>query len=99
METSDLAGVFIITFLISFLLFLVLRQLNTWYWKINERVKLQWKTNILLEKILIQLDATNPDEVIVEEIKTGKKKSMKIDEFITLITDGSNATKYRSVRT
>ena len=59
------------------ILFFVLRELNSWYWKINERISLAHKTNFLLEKISLQLGATDLDEITVEEISTGKKKESK----------------------
>jgi hypothetical protein len=50
--------VFFVTAFISvgvlLLLFLALREVNTWYWKINERIRLQNETNELLRKIIRQ---------------------------------------------
>ena len=40
---------------IVFLLFLLIRELNLWYFRINERVKLQERTNFLLSQIFIKL--------------------------------------------
>lgn len=37
---------------ILILLFLLLREVVMWYWKINERIKLQKETNVLLAKLL-----------------------------------------------
>lgn len=37
------------------ILFLIIRNIVLWYFKINERVELQEKTNLLLELILKQL--------------------------------------------
>lgn len=54
-------------------LFFIFRELLNWYWKINERISIQLKTNFLLEKISIQLGATDVDDITVEEISTGKK--------------------------
>lgn len=34
--------------------FLLLRELNMWYWKINERIKLQKETNALLKELIEQ---------------------------------------------
>jgi len=51
-----------------------------WHWKINERISLPYKTNFLLEKISMQFDANDLDEIIVEEIETGKRKRLKMDE-------------------
>jgi len=45
----------IITVVIIALLFLILRALVLWYYRVNERVELQQRTNELLEKIYRQL--------------------------------------------
>lgn len=37
---------------ILIILFLLLREVVMWYWKINERIKLQKETNDLLAKLL-----------------------------------------------
>ncbi|RLD75299.1 MAG: hypothetical protein DRJ07_18315 [Bacteroidetes bacterium] len=42
--------------LLAFLVFLLLRELQAWYWKINERIKLQKETIELLRSIDIKLD-------------------------------------------
>jgi len=50
---------YLVTVLIAlvflFIIFLILRELNTWYWKINERVNLHNKEIYLLEQILEEL--------------------------------------------
>ena len=47
-------GLLIIAILI--ILFLLLREVVMWYWKINERIKLQKETNVLLSKLLSKND-------------------------------------------
>ena len=44
------------------LLFFVFRELNNWYWKINERLTAHHKTNSLLEKISNQLASTDTEK-------------------------------------
>lgn len=51
----------ILTLLIVIALFLLLRGLNNWYWKINERIRLQKETNKLLSK-LVELNSIPEDE-------------------------------------
>lgn len=52
----------IFALIIGIVVFLVLRELNCWYWKINESIKLKEKQNLLLERILFQLGgAIEPD--------------------------------------
>jgi hypothetical protein len=80
-------------------LFFVLRELNNWYWKINERVSLQYKTNFLLEKISIQLGATDLDEITIEDTETGKKQKVKMDKWIEHKMKNPNSTKFKTVKT
>jgi hypothetical protein len=37
---------------ICFVIFLLLREVNLWYWKINRRIELQEETNRLLKQML-----------------------------------------------
>ncbi len=48
----------LIALVVFVLLFILLREVNTWYWKINERTKLQQRTNELLEQMLYELKST-----------------------------------------
>lgn len=88
----------IITFAILIALFFILREMNNWYWKINERISIQHKTNFLLEKITMQLGTTNLDEITIEEIATGKKKKVKIDDWIEYKTKNPNAKGFRTAK-
>ena len=45
----------LITIAILAVVFLILREVNCWYWKINERISLQREQNSILEKILLEL--------------------------------------------
>jgi len=76
-------------------LFFILRELNNWYWKINERISIQHKTNFLLEKISMQLGAKDIDEITIEEIATGKKKKVKMDAWVEYKTKNPNAKGFR----
>ena len=49
---SELWIYFGIMLLVLIAIFLILRELNCWYWKINKKIELQEKTNELLGKIL-----------------------------------------------
>ena len=42
----------IIAVLVIVLVFLALREFNCWYWKINERIKLQKEQNELLQELI-----------------------------------------------
>jgi predicted Holliday junction resolvase-like endonuclease len=88
----------IVAVVIIIVLFFVLRELNNWYWKINERISLQYKTNFLLEKISMQLGATDLDEITVEEVATGKKKKVKMDNWIEYKIKNPKVAGYRTVK-
>lgn len=95
-SNSESLATFIFIVLIAFLLFLVLRSVNLWYWKITESIKNQARTNFLLEKILLQLNG-NLAEVTIEDITTGIKKRVKIDEWLK-VKNKTEMKKYRVVK-
>lgn len=88
----------LIVLAILFLLFLLLRELNCWYWKINERNSAIYKTNFLLEKISMQLGASGIDEITVEEIETGRREKMGIDVWIKFKMNNPKVKGYRVVK-
>lgn len=45
-------------------LFLILRVLNLWYWKIDERIDLQKETNRLLNEIIQKPNKDNSDKEV-----------------------------------
>lgn len=45
----------IIVLILCIFLFILLREVVMWYWKINEIIKGQYRTNFLLTKILYKL--------------------------------------------
>lgn len=51
----------LIVLAIAVIVFLVIREIVCWYSKINERIELQKKTNMLLENIFKQLGGTITD--------------------------------------
>jgi preprotein translocase subunit SecF len=87
----------IVALAILIILFLVFREIINWYWKINERISIAHKTNFLLEKISMQLGASDLDEITIEEITTGKKKKVKMDTWIEFKTKNPKASGYRTV--
>ncbi len=89
----------VIGLVVVIVLFFVFRELLNWYWKINERVAMQAKTNQLLEKISMQLDALiKKDEVTVEKISTGMVKTMKMEEWIMFKNNNPNLVDYRVIK-
>jgi hypothetical protein len=95
---ENIVLIVIISLAVSVFLFFILRELFNWYWKINERISLQHKTNFLLEKITLQLGATNLDEITVEEISTGKRKNMNMDKWIEFKLKNPKSSGFRTVK-
>jgi len=89
---------FIAIILVMAVLFLILREFSCWYWKINERLSTQHKTNLLLERMLMQLGASDLDEISIEEIATGKIKKAKIDDWLDYKTKKGKTNGFRMVK-
>lgn len=99
MDSNSIYTGIIIIFLVAVGLFFLLREVNCWYWKINERISLMKQNNDLLKKISIQLIGETVNEVItVEEIKTGKKKTMTRDEYIEFLSKVKDKSGYIIVK-
>ncbi len=85
---SEIPDIFIIAIALAggFFLFLVFREVNLWYFRINDIVKEQEKTRHVLTKLL-NFQATGEiygvldDDWIVENIKTGEIIGMSQDEW------------------
>jgi hypothetical protein len=79
----------ILFILILFAIWLIIRELVCWYYKINERIVLQKRTNDLLEQLLDKLSA--PDHAkakITSESNTHKLTSSSPDDLeIKIFTD------------
>ncbi|MCZ2397631.1 MAG: hypothetical protein LC100_13935 [Chitinophagales bacterium] len=88
----------VVVLAILIVLFFIFRELNNWYWKINERISIAHKTNFLLEKLSMQLGVSDLDEITIEEIATGKKKKVKMDTWIEFKIKSPKATGYRTVK-
>ena len=66
----------IITILIIIVvLFFVLREVNCWYWKINERIKLQNEIITLLKQIVYN---KQPDENTIQELPNQKNQKISL---------------------
>lgn len=78
-------------------LFTTLRAIALWYWRVNESIALQHKTVFLLEKIAMHLGSNKLDEITVEEIKTGKRKRMKIDEWVKYNLENPGKGGYKTI--
>lgn len=81
---DSVVSTILITVVILVVVFLILREVNCWYWKINERIHLQNEQNQLLTKILSRLGSSalenanlndNFDQSKKENIESGLKNS------------------------
>ncbi len=52
---DNILSIILIVIVITIVVFLILREVNCWYWKINERVNLQYKEVDGLKQILNEL--------------------------------------------
>jgi hypothetical protein len=95
-------GTIILVLAIVVIVFLVLREFWTWYWKVNLLLKGQEKTNRLLTQ-LVNLQATGKaqgeiqGEVVVENTSTGKLSGISQEEWDKLIASNPKQKKYRRI--
>ena len=74
-------GTIIVVIVVLAGVFLILREVNCWYWKINERTALQIEQNELLKKILHELLVDNKSiQKPKQTVKDGKSYSAKSDK-------------------
>lgn len=59
-------GTLVLGIIIIIFLFLILREVNMWYWKINERIALMQEQNNLLRKLISRSDLQ--ERVVVDSI-------------------------------
>jgi hypothetical protein len=96
MKTPDfstlllLVGAFII-------LFLILREVNLWYWKINQHIINQRTTNFYLERIANQLGCGDGNVVVLESVSTGKTQEMPLREWLASDALEENRKLYRVI--
>ena len=67
----------LIAVVILVVVFLILREVNCWYWKINERISLQKDQNSILEKILLELKNEPKSEYKSSSQKKGEDKNLE----------------------
>lgn len=52
MGNIGIGPILLISIILFVILFLVFREVNCWYWKVNERLDEQKKTNALLQEFI-----------------------------------------------
>jgi hypothetical protein len=62
-------GTLIIAFVIAFVIFLLLREVNCWYWKINKKISLLEENNQLLKSILSSVNPTGSNQDINNDVE------------------------------
>lgn len=65
-------GVLVIGIVVFIVLFLLLREVNMWYWKINERIALMQEQNKLLRKLItgsISQERVEADTIVEKPIE------------------------------
>ncbi len=65
--------------IIGILLFLLIREFNCWYWKINKRINLQQRQIELLESIDKKLDDLNDNLTEEEDIPDNNEIEFEIN--------------------
>lgn len=71
-EQTGAVLVFVLVLLIALGIFLLLRALMCWYWKIGRRIELMEEQNTLLEKQLKVLEAIRDRDSGVEPHRDGE---------------------------
>ena len=95
---NDIAVWLVVVLVFLIMLFFIFRELNNWYWKINERISMTHNTNFLLEMIAAQLGVSETDVITIEEIKTGKIKKVKMNEWIEFRLNNGDSSSFRTIK-
>lgn len=95
---SYFLGPFLFGLAFLVLFFLIFREFVLWYFRINDCIKNQLKTNHLLELIGSQLGGTDTGTLTILEESTGRISQVKVDAWIEFRRKNPNATGYRVLR-
>lgn len=78
-ELQIILSIFFITIVLSILLFLLLREFNCWYWKINQRITILENIDKKMEKIQnTQIEILNNIKNYSNEQKKGEEHKINI---------------------
>lgn len=80
----------LILFIIVFSIFLLLRSVNLWYWKINKSIELHEETNMLLTKIK---DLLTPQNTSKSNVSITEQTSVNNPEVLNSIIDKLNSKR------
>lgn len=96
MSDTDFLGTLIVILLVIIIVWLLIRELVLWYFKINKRVELQEEQNRLLRKIIDKLPAYDEYEVNSSEAKAEPDSEVNINELILKVKTGEALIKHKS---
>lgn len=73
-------GIIVIVIVVIILLFFLLREVNCWYWKINERISLMKEQNDLLRNLLSGSNSQEKVETGIVSENATEKNARKYDK-------------------
>ena len=85
--------IIIISAAIGIVIFLLLREFNCWYWKINQRIQLMEEQNELLKEVLKNKEyqkADNSENIANKESSKSVHKEIDLEKLKTLIEKEKN---------
>ena len=81
-QIEDVIGILLMVIIIQIVIFLLIREIVMWYWKVNKRIQLQEKTNLLLQQILDRINI-NPESDSLSSIpKLNQLHNKSLNEII-----------------
>ncbi len=84
--------IIIISVAIGIVIFLVLREFNCWYWKINQRIQLMEEQNELLKEVLKnkEYQKENSENVVNKVSSKSVHKEIDLEKLKTLVEKEKN---------
>lgn len=72
---DNILPIILIAIVIAIVILLILREVNCWYWKINQRISLMEKQNTLLEKLVSNDVPIKKNDIKIEDISEQPTKN------------------------
>lgn len=83
LDLMEYLGIIVLALGVLIIIFLIVREINCWYWKINERISLMNQQNNLLQ-MLVDASKTEEQENNIdsqEVVNTDTKKNLNFNNF------------------
>ncbi|MDD3944915.1 MAG: hypothetical protein PHS38_09390 [Bacteroidales bacterium] len=95
MKTSDIIMYVVIAIIVLVLIFLLLKEVICWYWKINKRVSLMEETNHLLRTYIASQNIAIPENIEASKVDANSNniKEKIIENVLEDNNDKINAMK------